>query len=326
MQVGDSVIFKRRVRDFWTGQFRVAGWQGRIHEIGYTGLSLKNDDKELNYVIAYDSVSLQNMPEAYIKLYLKRGLDFRFFHATIKHFSAANPRDTIIDMQNEWTILDIKYNYEEILEQRNSKTYYDQIEEEEDDLDDDDVEWDEDEDEWDEDEDDWDEDEDEDEEYADGDSFKEISKAKLWIEYEACLMNNAHNFKLGDSVIVKQGVKDYQTEKFDMSGWQGRIFDIDEPNITPGMPFDLCVEIDFDSITLKQMPEKYIKHNLKSRRDFRCQQFFITEIEAALPRDTIADVIAARLALDKKYDYSSILDLDFDEPEVLLNEDTFNYN
>ena len=321
MQVGDSVIFKRRVRDFWTSQFHVAGWQGRIHEIGYTGLTFKNGEKQLNYIIAYDSVSLQNMSEEYIKNYLKRGLDFRFFHATIKHFRPAKPRDTIKDMQNEWTILDIKYNYEEILEQKNGNYYNDISEEDQEDLDDDD-EWDDDEDDWDEDEDDWDEDE----EHSDGDSFSEISKAQLWIEYEACLIENAHNFKIGDSVKVKQGVMDYQTEKFDMSGWQGRIIDIDELVITPGMPFDQCVEIDFDSITLQQMPEKYIKYSLKRCRDIRCQQFFITEIEAALPRDTKAELIAARLELDKKYDYASILDLDLDEPEQLLYMDKEDFN
>jgi len=57
------------------------------------------------------------------------------------------------------------------------------------------------------------------------------------------------SFKIGNSVKVKPGVKDPDLEA-DISGWQGRISAVQDDGI-------VC--IDWDSITLKQMPGSVIK-------------------------------------------------------------------
>jgi hypothetical protein len=56
--------------------------------------------------------------------------------------------------------------------------------------------------------------------------------------------------RIGDSVIVKSGVTDPDTG-LDISGWQGRIAAIYTEATTQ-------VEIHWDSITLKNMPESAI--------------------------------------------------------------------
>ena len=310
----------RSVRDYWTSKFYVAGWQGRIYKINNIGFTCENENNKFGYVIAYDSITLRCMPEEYIKAYLKKGADFRFFHASIQHFSLSNPRDTIEDMKAEWQILEQKYHYKEILEREDSNLYGGNIED-----DDDDDDWDED---WDEDDDedeDWDEDVDDDE-HGDDDPFGVVSEGELWIAYEVSLINNKHNFKIGDSVVAKSGVLDHHTDKIDIGGWQGRIRHIEESHIIPGKPFYVYIYIEFDSITLQQMPENYIQYCIKHDYDFRCYEFYVSEIKAAMPRDTKAELIATRLKLDKKYDYASILNLDIDEPEHLLYMDEADCN
>lgn len=60
--------------------------------------------------------------------------------------------------------------------------------------------------------------------------------------------------KLGDSVIVKQGVKEPDLEEFEIGGWQGRVVDID----TKSDKDDILITIEWDSLTLRQIPSNYI--------------------------------------------------------------------
>jgi hypothetical protein len=55
--------------------------------------------------------------------------------------------------------------------------------------------------------------------------------------------------KIGDSVVVRSGVKDPDLD-FDIGGWQGRLSAIDGAEI--------CV--DWDSLTLEQMASEIISH------------------------------------------------------------------
>ena len=61
---------------------------------------------------------------------------------------------------------------------------------------------------------------------------------------------------IGDSVRVKPGMFDPDFEKYDMSGWQGRVAhkDFEESEF---------LEIDCDSITLDQMPHEFIERSLE---------------------------------------------------------------
>lgn len=53
------------------------------------------------------------------------------------------------------------------------------------------------------------------------------------------------NIKKGDSVIVKEGVKDPDTDEFEIGGWQGRVIEID--NLSEKN--NALITIEWDSIT-----------------------------------------------------------------------------
>jgi len=108
-------------------------------------------------------------------------------------------------------------------------------------------------------------------------------------------------FNICDSVRVKEGSLD-GWGKPSYVGFEGRIFDKYE------VMGKVQIEIEFDSITLKQMSDKYIKSKIKEGIDYACCDFMLDELELSQPRDTIADVKAARKELKKKYGTGSILD------------------
>ena len=83
-------------------------------------------------------------------------------------------------------------------------------------------------------------------------------------------------FKIGDSVKVKEGISCPDQDSISISGWQGRIFEIE----------DDMIGIRWDSITLKQMPLEYIKESEKEGLCWPEMYLGIDEIEPASPRDT----------------------------------------
>jgi hypothetical protein len=59
--------------------------------------------------------------------------------------------------------------------------------------------------------------------------------------------------QLGDSVRVLRGVKDPELGT-DLSGWQGRVVNIKQDE-------GVYIEIAWDSITLRNMPEEFVRRN-----------------------------------------------------------------
>jgi len=109
-------------------------------------------------------------------------------------------------------------------------------------------------------------------------------------------MSNKIPFKVGDSVAVKAGITEEDT-KIDMSGWQGRVVEIDtKENI---------VVVDWDSITLRQLPASYIR--LCEEEGYGWTQYYLlpSDVEAVTVRDSQADVAAAieELSVDHDWDY-----------------------
>lgn len=110
--------------------------------------------------------------------------------------------------------------------------------------------------------------------------------------------------KKGDSVKVKQGILDPDLKQFDISGWQGRITDIDsnnEPNL---------IEITWDSITLKQLPKEFIQNSIEECYDYSIMSMGKDDIELTKPRDKGSDVKKQMEEIEKHYHYFS-----FDEQE-----------
>ncbi len=88
-------------------------------------------------------------------------------------------------------------------------------------------------------------------------------------------------FQVGEAVVVKPGIKEEDTG-LDMSGWQGRISEVDEENE--------IIVVDWDSITLRQMPASYIE--LCEEEGFGWTQYYLVpgDIQSAAARDTPRDV------------------------------------
>jgi hypothetical protein len=90
-------------------------------------------------------------------------------------------------------------------------------------------------------------------------------------------------FKVGDSVIVKQGVLDPDLGT-DIGGWQGRIVTIERQSNLIG--------IEWDSITLKNIPSSVIDQCEVENLDWTQMCLFSTDVELTQPRDTEEDVAA----------------------------------
>jgi len=289
MKTGDSVLVKKRVRDYHTGLFNISGWQGCIAGLYSTGFGINESFND--YIVEYDSITLKKMPKEYIRQYLKRKLDFRYTIVSEKYLEVVSPRDTEKELIDTWAELDLKCNFMNILEQKKKE---DLAREER--------------------------------------NKNKMISVRLATEEEIIENRkfikraNIHNFKVGSSVRFKPGFSEYHFDLFDIGGWQGRILEIMDHRNPDGREGELHVELDFDSITLKQLPVKFIEKCLENFIDFRGIDTWVYRLEAAQPRDTKEDVIAARLELDKKYDYSIRLELDENEPEILLYKDEFENN
>ena len=62
-------------------------------------------------------------------------------------------------------------------------------------------------------------------------------------------------YRKGQVVKVKDGVLCPDGPDFDLSGWQGRVIDIDEDDEGP------TVGMEWDSVTLKEIPKSYIENS-----------------------------------------------------------------
>ena len=65
---------------------------------------------------------------------------------------------------------------------------------------------------------------------------------------------------IGDAVIVRQGIKEPDLEEIEIGGWQGRVVGIDVKSDND----NILITIEWDSLTLKQIPSYYIE---QSERD-----------------------------------------------------------
>lgn len=94
-------------------------------------------------------------------------------------------------------------------------------------------------------------------------------------------MTNEHQFEVGDVVRFKEGTTDENSGQ-DLSGWQGRISEIDaEHNL---------LLVDFDSITLQNIPRDYLEEAVEEGLGWPQYYIYANEVVPAQPRDTEEDV------------------------------------
>jgi hypothetical protein len=110
--------------------------------------------------------------------------------------------------------------------------------------------------------------------------------------------------KLGDCVIVKQGVKEPDLEEFEIGGWQGRVVEID----TKSDKDNILITIEWDSFTLKQIPSNYIEQSEREGFDWEKTTLYESELEKTKPRDKKENVKQAQDRLSDKHQWDSLGD------------------
>jgi hypothetical protein len=96
------------------------------------------------------------------------------------------------------------------------------------------------------------------------------------------------NIKVSDSIIIKPGIldPDFGTE---LGGWQGRIVEIGEDDL-------ICIE--WDSLTLKQMPDRIVERSEQEGFDWSRIWLDVGDVEIARPRDTPQDTLDVKNELE----------------------------
>lgn len=113
-------------------------------------------------------------------------------------------------------------------------------------------------------------------------------------------MKQAHSdFRVGDCVRVKGGVQDPDFGA-DIGGWQGRI-----SNIDPGGD-EILVSIQWDSITLQQMPVAMIEQCEERGLDWAEMALSANEVEPAKPRDAEDDVAEVKAKLSSQHGWATL--------------------
>jgi len=110
------------------------------------------------------------------------------------------------------------------------------------------------------------------------------------------------NLKIGDSVVVKQGVKEPDLEEFEMGGWQGRVTAVD----TKSDKDRILITIGWDSITLVQIPSDYIVQSEVDGFDWSSMVLYDSDVEKSVARDTAKNVEKAKDKLEDKYYWASL--------------------
>lgn len=96
------------------------------------------------------------------------------------------------------------------------------------------------------------------------------------------------NIKVGGSVVVKDGIMCPDMESLSIAGWQGRVSDV-----FVGDDKEILVNVEWDSITLRSLPEGYVKQSEEEGLDWASMNLLISEVKPIQPRDTEKDVQSA---------------------------------
>jgi hypothetical protein len=98
-------------------------------------------------------------------------------------------------------------------------------------------------------------------------------------------VGKVEKIKIGDSVVVKDGIMCPDMESFSIAGWQGRVLEISDDGEE-----GTSVEFELDSITLRTLTEDYIRDSEEKGLDWTGMVLLIDEVELSKPRDTEDDV------------------------------------
>lgn len=104
--VGDSVRFNPGVRDY-DFDVDIGGWQGRVMEL----------TEYATVMVAFDSITLRNMPGEYIETCEEDGLSWSEYGADPNELKVVPPRDTPADVETVIAELSARFAYSHLGEE-----------------------------------------------------------------------------------------------------------------------------------------------------------------------------------------------------------------
>lgn len=108
--------------------------------------------------------------------------------------------------------------------------------------------------------------------------------------------------KIGDSVKVKQGIKEPDSEDHEIGGWQGRVIKINNESDAMG---NTLITIEWDSLTLEQMTAQFISQSEINGLDWQTMNLFESDLDKTMPRDNHSEVKRVQDLLADKYYWAS---------------------
>ncbi len=105
-------------------------------------------------------------------------------------------------------------------------------------------------------------------------------------------------FKKGDAVKVKANMEVEGFEHINFEGWQGWVLEYldDEEAVEENE-----IDVEWDSVTLKQMPEDFIIKTLAEDFELSSMVFVEDALDKAKPRDKRTDNVGVLKAIEEKY-------------------------
>jgi len=101
-------------------------------------------------------------------------------------------------------------------------------------------------------------------------------------------MGKSAKIKIGDTVVIKDRIMCPDMESLSIAGWQGRVLDVFD-----GDDEGILIYIEWDSITLRSMPEYFIRQSEDEGLGWTSMNLSIDEVKPIQPRDTEKDVKSA---------------------------------
>ena len=138
---------------------------------------------------------------------------------------------------------------------------------------------------------------------------KKARKKKETKKKQRVVRNKATNkpemkFSVGDSVMVKEGTRDPDYGN-DISGWQGRIYGIDDSNYD-----DPLISIEWDSITLRNMPLSVVEDSEKDGLVWSLMDLYASDLVPTKTRDRQEEVAEVLEMTSEKYNLEKFDDGD----------------
>ena len=133
---------------------------------------------------------------------------------------------------------------------------------------------------------------------------KKKTKKKKMVIKNKTIHKPGIEFCVDDSVVIKEGTLDPDYGN-DISGWQGRIYEIDDSNFD-----DPLIRIEWDSITLRNMPRSVIVDSEKDGLVWSKMDLYASDLEPSKHRDSEEKVAETLEMISEKYDLEEFDDGD----------------